>query len=280
MCALHDSQVEVTADFSKQELSVKQLGCNHANVGGKVLSKNESQLLGAMGTLELVEGSYKYHVHFGKRVPKDILLKLQEDIENTSDEEIVLGKGSIDGKGSSPVEPTSGLAVYTPEAAVSLTVSKKKECLEQVSFFSCTDQAGSAGEAVHHDGDTLSDGRLSRKREHECDAKDLSTSKRAKIYNKMEEPSISTMNHSSDDAIRVETVSASLPEAKQRSLDKFLLKGKSTTLETSSPGGSLCQEWLEVESVLVLRHGSQVHSRKVAGFDLDGTLIETASGRR
>ena len=38
--------------------------------------------------------------------------------------------------------------------------------------------------------------------------------------------------------------------------------------------------WKEVESLLVFQYGPQVNSKKVAGFDLDNTLIKSVSGKR
>ena len=57
------------ADYAKEELHIKQLGSNPSRVATKVLQKGDTYILGPMGWLELLEGQYRYHVHFGAKVP-------------------------------------------------------------------------------------------------------------------------------------------------------------------------------------------------------------------
>lgn len=117
---LSRSQVEVIADFNKQELQVKQLGANPSKAAGTILRRDETLLLGPMAGFELLEDQYKYHVHFSKRVPKELLAKL----ESTQDEEMEGKKNSekspshqdedsCDGAGS-PVDASSRKRKHSP----------------------------------------------------------------------------------------------------------------------------------------------------------------------
>ena len=207
----------MTADFHKQELLVEQLGSTPGKVAGKSLEKGESVLLGPMGCLELLDGKHKYHVHFGKRVPKDVLQQLQEDADNTSEEE----ESAVSVKGDSEV------------------VQKRK--------------------------------RVRGNKDNE----EVVLSKKPRVEVEPGPSSVSTRRTRS-----IKPVTTELPQSKskQGSLDKFLPPQSTTTNDAS---GSFTHEWKEVgDTLLVLQYGPQLHSRKVASFDLDGTLIDTASGRR
>lgn len=57
------------ADYAKKEVCIKQLGVHPSRVATKVLQKGDTYILGPMGWFELLEGHYKYHVHFGAEVP-------------------------------------------------------------------------------------------------------------------------------------------------------------------------------------------------------------------
>jgi bifunctional polynucleotide phosphatase/kinase len=69
----------VCADYAKKELHIKQLGVHPSRVATKVLQRGETYTLGPMGWLELLEGHYKYHVHFGADTVKSATVAAQED---------------------------------------------------------------------------------------------------------------------------------------------------------------------------------------------------------
>ena len=211
-------QVELTTDIEKREVTVKQLGTNPSNVARKFLSKNETYLLGPGGSFELLEGCYKYHVHFGQRVPESVLKKLQEEADHED-----LG---VDDK----CEPLERLCTSESNPSpLECTPPPKKAKLD-------------ATDGV--------DGGLD-----ECTEVATARISEAPIKRKQQE---------------------------QKSLDVFF-KGKSTGSPPSS--GPTCQEkleskWKEIETLMIFQYGPSTHSSKVAGFDLDATLVETASGKR
>lgn len=57
------------ADYAKNEVLIKQLGFHPSRVATKVLQRGDTYILGPMGWFELVDGHYKYHVHFGAKLP-------------------------------------------------------------------------------------------------------------------------------------------------------------------------------------------------------------------
>ena len=68
----------------------------------------------------------------------------------------------------------------------------------------------------------------------------------------------------------------------QTSLTAFY-KPKSTNsedIDTSTSAKPMVPQWDEKGSMLILRFGQPISSNKTASYDLDGTLIETASGRK
>eukprot|EP00731_Ephydatia_muelleri_P037991 Em0621g4a len=76
------NQVEVTADFEKEEVTVKALGPNPIRAGQQSLKRGEQYVLGSGASFELLEGSFKLHVYFAKslsRRTKDELEKLGVD---------------------------------------------------------------------------------------------------------------------------------------------------------------------------------------------------------
>lgn len=132
-------------------------------VATKMLYKNDTFLLGPMGWFELLEGQYRYHVHFGEKISKS------------------------------------------------------------------SDQFLESNEANNL----------------ECDKGDIEPpSKRIKI----------------DSAV-------------QKKIQSFLRQDATST-------GQLLPFWKEKDNLLILQYGSAVYSNKIASFDVDNTLIETASGKK
>ncbi|XP_065826181.1 bifunctional polynucleotide phosphatase/kinase-like isoform X2 [Oscarella lobularis] len=66
-----DRQVELKADFEKQEVHLRQLGSNPCTIAGKRLEQDEEYTLGPGGTFCLLFDDYCYHVHFSAKQDDD-----------------------------------------------------------------------------------------------------------------------------------------------------------------------------------------------------------------
>lgn len=194
-------QVEVTADFKRQEVVIKQQGANPSKVVGHILKKGESYVLGPGGSFELLEGLYKYHVHFGQRVPEGLLIEFETAVEDESKES---------NAGEQEVAP----------------LSRKRS------------------------QSSLNDEQVSKS----------SSVKKAKL----DIPTASVSEAPLTEAMPV-----------QKSLDAFY-GGK----DTNTTPRDLKGKWRDVGSMMVFQYGPPNHTSKIAAFDLDTTLIETASGKK
>ncbi len=210
----------MTADYSKQELLVKQLGANSSMAGGTLLAKSSSTLIGPMACLELLEGQYKYHVHFGKKLSQDVLEKLQSTGDNDID---------------SDKEYSKSPEIVSPR--------KRKHSHNDNEEDISPSKKHKLSEAITPPLDTRSSARLASKRNKVLPSK-ASGSKETEVV-------------------------------KQSSLDKFFTGASKANDNTEL---SIC--WEEVDTMLILQYGEPVYSSKLACFDLDGTLIVTASGKR
>ena len=75
-------------------------------------------------------------------------------------------------------------------------------------------------------------------------------------------------------AIETPTFSSTRAKPQQKSLDMFYKGKDSTTSEKFET------KWKEVDTLLVFQYGPISTSSKIAAFDLDSTLITTASGKK
>ena len=170
------------ADFSKEEVCVKQLGSHPSRVANRSLKKDETYLLGPMGWLELVEGKYKYHVYFGNRMLAANTLQTSETDTDQPPPTVSISGITANLEGNSQLEnPTPSKKFKADSGTVQTTLQ----------FASGESSAGAS---------SVSD------------------------------------------------------------------------LELKS--------WTDKETLLVYRHGPVFHSDKVAAFDVDYTIIETASGKK
>ncbi len=202
-------QVELTANFKKEEVVIKQIGGNPSKVVGHFLKKGDTYTLGPGGSFELLEGHYKYHVHFGQRVPESVLRELEVagPLEEENEEE------------------------------------EREDAVSQVA-------AGS------------------RKRTHSSRNGEGSP-------------------HSSTDSTPVKHARLDIPNSstprgpvvrakpQQKSLEAFY-----SAKDSHMTAGGLKGEWTEVGTMMVFQYGSPNHNSKIAAFDLDTTLIDTASGKK
>ena len=191
-------------------------------MAGKELARNESSILGQMGKFELLPDKYKYHVHFGQRVPESVLAQLKQG----ADEHMSGKEDTIDDDISSGSLLESG---------------KKRE----------RDRSRTPGNS--------------------CDGVQEITPPTKK--SKLDKPKAAVHQGSN----------ASVSKPQQTSLMAFYKPKPSSGSDDIDPGISakpMMPQWEEKGSMLVLRFGEPGSSSKIASYDLDGTLIETASGRK
>ncbi len=231
-------QVEVTANYPKQELLVRQVGANPSVAAGTSLRKSNTILLGPMASIELLEGKYKYHIHFGKRVPQEALEKNQSSDNRDVD---------------------SGREKKSPDDSDLLSSTSRKR---------------------RHSQDIEEEATSSKKLKVSKPAKPpLGTRTSTRLASKTVSEELSTSKATSEKSNKSSIVNeeSSIDKHKQSSLDAFF-SGGSTSV--GGPGVEMDCSWKEVDTMLILQYGDAVHSSKLACFDLDGTLIETASGKR
>lgn len=169
------------ADYDVKEVQVRHLGYHSSSVATKILQKGDTYVLGPMGWLELIQGHFRYHVHFGEEMP----LHGTENIEALKNE---------------------------------------------------SDTTGHVNQGQNHSDDS------------EC----CDQPPRKKL--KADSTSI------------------------QKTLHSFVNKDSESSSEVCKL--DLSPTWREVDTLLVLQYGPSISCSKVASFDLDNTIIETASGRK
>ena len=212
--------MELIADYGKQEVTVRQLGINPSRIGDQLLSKGDTYMLGPGGCFQLVQGCYKYHIYFGKRVPENVLEELQKNGDETD-----MKEGTF--------QPTDNVAALRYLAG---------------------DEEGSE-----------------RKRGVSNDAESNSP-KRVKLD--------TTPVHADRSVLTSPSKSDHPGRSQQKSLDAFFKAKSDSGADAARVTNQLEMQWQEVDTLLVFQHGPPVHTPKIAAFDLDGTLIETASGKR
>ena len=213
--------MELTADYDKQEVTLKQLGSKPSKVGDQLLSEGDTYTLGPGGCFQLVADCYKYHVHFGKKVSESVLKDLWKESKETDDRQSSLQES------------------------------------DEVSALECNSSSGKGHKR-----------KLSEDRDKLCSSDPKQV--------KLDSPCAAT----DEASLKVQT-SAHPAKSQQKSLDRFFkAKPKSGTGNTPQVS-QFDTNWKEdIDTLLVFQYGPPTHSAKIAAFDVDGTLIETASGKR
>ena len=262
----------MTANFSTKELTIKQLGANSSRVAGRELPRNESSILGQMGKFELVPDKYKYHVHFGQCVPESILEKMKQGADDRnalSDSEDIVEdhpsnssflesgeneKRKIDRSDT----PETSRIMHDGVQDIPVTLPTRKSKL---------DNPKTSKKRKRDRSDTPETSRIM----HDS-VQDIPVTTPTK-KSKLENPK-AAVHKGSDSGV-------SKPQ--QTSLTTFYKpKSSSSDDDTGSSASAkpMTPQWEEKGSMLILRFGEPVASAKIASYDLDGTLIETASGRK
>ncbi len=219
---------------------MRQVGANPSVAAGTSLRKSNTILLGPMASIELLEGKYKYHIHFGKRVPQEALEKNQ----SSDNKDVDSGREKKSPDDSDLLSSTSRKRRHSQGIEEEATSSKKLK----------------VSKPAKPPLATRTSTRLASKTVSEK-LQDLCTSKATS-----EKPNKSSIVNEE----------SSIDKHKQSSLDAFF----SGSASIGGPGVEMNCSWKEVDTMLILQYGDAVHSSKLACFDLDGTLIETASGKK
>ena len=235
-------QVEVTADFEKQEATLKQLAAHPCRVGDKLLSKNETYTLGSGGTFELIKDHYKYRVFFGERVPESVLERIRKEAAVTT--------GSNEAQ-----SPEHGDALLGDDLSEEKSVPNKR---------------------------LLTTGEESEPEDVSVQSKIM----KLEVTEKVERKSRKRSHSNEEDGVQRKRKKVENHEAKhvkekpqqQKSLDTFFAGPKTSSSQASV--GPMELNCKDVNTMIVLEYGTPVVSLKIASFDLDGTLIETSSGKR
>ncbi len=201
---------------------MRQLGANPSMAGGTALTKGSTTLLGPMACVELLQGQYKYHVHFGRKVSQEVLEKLQ----SSADKDVEFERDKSESSETDSPRKRKRFQNDDEDETVPSKVCK----------FSADPTPSLATRASTR----------------------LANSKTTKL---LSEPSTSKQTDA----------------PKQSSLDAFFTNGGS---KVSSERGEWSCCWKEERTMLILQYGASVYSSKLACFDLDGTLIVTASGKK
>ena len=145
---------------------------------------------------------------------------------------------------------------------------RSEQNFSQVCFFSYTGQT-STGATLNKEHNALPNGGVEQKRKRTWGDEDV-------VFKKITRVEIEPgPSHS----VPLKTVQA-IGDKDGVADDLSHSKSKLESLDKVSASCSLTHQWKEVDTILVLQSGPPIHSRKVACFNLDGTLTETASGSR
>ena len=148
---------------------------------------------------------------------------------------------------------------------------RSEQNLSQVCFFSYTGQT-STGATLNKEHNALPNGGVEQKRKRTWGDEDV-------VFKKITRVEIEPGPSHSMPLKTVQAVGDKDGVADDLSHSKSKLESLDEVSECTA-SGSLAHQWKEVDTILVLQSGPPIHSRKVACFNLDGTLTETASGSR
>ena len=226
-----------------------------------------------MGSFELVRGKHKYHVNFGKRIPKHVLKQHQEEIgqeeEVLSESEVLKSeKRKLD---SSSCEEDLEMPLRKLDNGMPISMTKS-ECVESATCSTegiTAESKDTKGAVKRKRGLDVKDGdnSLWTADDEEC------SRKRPKLDQAEEKPVKKEVSKGKKKAIR------SSVKPRQASLDCFV-SSESSNQVSDLLDSSHNPQWEELDTLLIMRYGGVNHSTKIACFDLDSTLIETVSGRK
>jgi len=260
-CSRH--QVELTAECSRRKVKVKQIGHNMSSVNGSDIGKDEETTMGTDSTLFVLSGQYPHKICFKSESSnkEEGLKQLEDNCNSTKDQNKNQDKVKAERK-----KDLENNNADSPASASNTNDSKKKTDLKRSNVEDQSEEPNKKKKKPNDEGRHRSKDKESPKTENE-DKHVKSVSDKLEQLRKMNK----------DQGKSPSSNNKELKDKDRRSLTDKVKDHSKNSPKSSSPAPE--SKWMSHEQLEVFISKGVVHQRKIAGFDIDGTIIITKSGR-
>lgn len=266
-------QLQLTADLTTGDVQVVQLGQNSSALDGIEMIKDKVYKMTHNSTLYVLTGSY----------PQKLEAKKLKDADSKhrhkSSADVETGKSSSKHESSKPRSSSSGSAPRTSSGSSSKTDKKR---------LSSSDNNNSAAKKQKLDSDGHSSGRIPSR-----SSSDSNKHSNLKSHSKETSEKDADGEHLKDVAAKLEVLKSRAKEIISPSKYTFpssngnfkvpelpVMSGSSTIKDGPIFKGPATESrWDQFDTLFVYTAKGLENRRKVAGFDIDGTIITTQSGK-